>query len=242
MESGTGQDLKGIWGSSATDVFAVGSGGTVIHYDGTGWSSMQSWTDKQLNAIWGSSPGNVFAVGVSGTILTFDGSTWSQMSSGITDELAQLKGVWGSSDSNVFAVGTSGTILQFNGTIWTAMASGTSNFLNSVWGNSTDNVFTVGDMGTILFYDGTPAVTTTTTSISPPDGCPVEEIYGRDSKQAELLRIFRDSVMSKTAEGRTLIALYYGWGPFIVKTLHEDAEFKQCLREMIDGLLPMAVR
>jgi hypothetical protein len=164
------------------------------------------------------------------------------MNSGITNELAQLKGVWGTSDSNVFAVGTSGTILQFNGTIWTAMESGTANFLNSVWGSSTDNVFTVGDTGTILFYDGTSAVTTTTTSISPPDGCPVEEIYGRDSKQAELLRIFRDSAMSKTPEGRTLIALYYGWGPFIVKTLHEDAEFKQCLREMIDGLLPMAVR
>jgi hypothetical protein len=164
------------------------------------------------------------------------------MSSGITDELAQLKGVWGSSDSNVFAVGTAGTILRYNGTIWTAMESGTSNFLNSVWGSSSDNVFTVGDMGTILFYDGTPAVTTTTTSISPPDGCPVEEIYGRDSRQAALLRIFRDGVLSTTPEGRQLMALYYGWAPFIVKALREDAAFKMWLREMIDGLLPAAVR
>lgn len=122
------------------------------------------------------------------------------------------------------------------------MESGTSNFLNSVWGSSSDNVFTVGDMGTILFYDGTPSATTTTTSVRPPNSCPVEEIYGRDSRQAELLRTFRDTVIGNTPEGRQLIALYYGWGPFIVSALREDPAFKQWLREMIDGLLPPAVQ
>ena len=32
--------LYGIWGVSTDDVFAVGEGGTVLHYDGSTWSRM----------------------------------------------------------------------------------------------------------------------------------------------------------------------------------------------------------
>jgi hypothetical protein len=35
MTSGTTQTLRGIWGSSGSDVFAVGNSGTILHYDGT---------------------------------------------------------------------------------------------------------------------------------------------------------------------------------------------------------------
>jgi hypothetical protein len=34
MDSGTGNHLEGIWGSSGSDVFAVGYGGTILHYSG----------------------------------------------------------------------------------------------------------------------------------------------------------------------------------------------------------------
>ena len=34
MTSATSYDLAGVWGSSATDVFAVGEGGTILHYSG----------------------------------------------------------------------------------------------------------------------------------------------------------------------------------------------------------------
>lgn len=33
-------DLTGVWGTSSSDLFAVGSGGTVLHYDGSAWSDM----------------------------------------------------------------------------------------------------------------------------------------------------------------------------------------------------------
>ena len=36
MDSGTTNLLRDVWGSSATDVFAVGWGGTILHYDGNG--------------------------------------------------------------------------------------------------------------------------------------------------------------------------------------------------------------
>jgi hypothetical protein len=35
MLSGRERDLLGVWGSSGHDVFVVGGGGTILHYDGT---------------------------------------------------------------------------------------------------------------------------------------------------------------------------------------------------------------
>jgi hypothetical protein len=147
-----GNTLPGVWGSSGSDVFAVGQYGTLLHYDGTGWSAMNSGTTKHLNGVWGKSESDVFAVGSQGTILHYNGATWSAMSSGTT--MAYLNGVWGSSGSDVFAVGDRGTILHYDGTAWNAMISGTDKVLNDVWGSSGSDVFAVGWPGTILHYAG----------------------------------------------------------------------------------------
>jgi hypothetical protein len=70
MESGTSAPLTSVWGSSATDVFAAGTGG-MLHYDGSTWSRMDSAMIVQ--DIWGTSATNVFAVGYEGTIYHYDG-------------------------------------------------------------------------------------------------------------------------------------------------------------------------
>jgi uncharacterized repeat protein (TIGR01451 family) len=151
MSSGTGKYLFDVWGSSGSDIFAVGDAGTILHYDGLGWSPM-SGTGAELRAVWGSSGSDVFAVGSAGFILHYDGSGWSDMSShtGWT-----LYGVWGSSGSDVFAVGESGTIVHYDGVTWSPMSSGFGGRLWGVWGSSGNDVFAVGDAGTILHYDGT---------------------------------------------------------------------------------------
>ena len=66
-----GNGLLGAWGSSLSDVFAVGYGGTVLHYNGSAWGPMASGTTNQLLGVWGSSPSDVFAVGNWGTILHY---------------------------------------------------------------------------------------------------------------------------------------------------------------------------
>ncbi len=60
-----------MWGSSASDVFTVGDGGTILHSDGSSWSAMSSGTTNYLRGVWGSSGSNVFAVGDLGTILHY---------------------------------------------------------------------------------------------------------------------------------------------------------------------------
>jgi hypothetical protein len=147
-----GNPLNGVWGISATDVFAVGDAGTILHYDGTDWSAMSSGTTASLNGVWGSSAADVFAIGDDGTILHYDGTSWSAMTS---NTAWTLFGVWGSSASDVFAVGGSGTIVHYDGTSWSDITSGTTEWLFGVWGSSSTNVFAVGTGGAILHYDGT---------------------------------------------------------------------------------------
>ena len=45
--------LWDVWGLGPDDVWAVGSGGRVIHFDGTQWQSVNSGTDQNLTAVWG---------------------------------------------------------------------------------------------------------------------------------------------------------------------------------------------
>jgi hypothetical protein len=63
-----GNRLMGVWGSGASDVWAVGDSGTILHWNGSAWSSATSGTANTLTGVWGSAS-NAWAVGRSGTIL-----------------------------------------------------------------------------------------------------------------------------------------------------------------------------
>ena len=81
-----------------------------------------------------------------------------------------------------------------------------------------------------------PGSTSTTTTIK--EGlCSAEKIYGEHSEEAALLRYLRDSVLSQTPAGREIVILYYQWSPAIVKAMEEDEEFKEDVKEMMDGVL-----
>jgi hypothetical protein len=109
VASGTAQNLFGVWGSSASDVWAVGQFGTALRYDGSAWSSVARGTLNDLNSVWGSSASDVWAVGGLGTIVHWDGLAWSAAESGTT---TRLTGVWASSTGDVWVVGQGGAILR----------------------------------------------------------------------------------------------------------------------------------
>jgi hypothetical protein len=89
-----------------------------------------------------------------------------------------------------------------------------------------------------------PSTTTTTTidgetTTTIASSCPSEQIYGTHSEQTELLRHFRDNILSQTPAGQELIKLYYQWSPVIVQAMENDAEFKEEVKDMIDGVLEL---
>jgi hypothetical protein len=169
VSSGTTERLTGVWGASASDVWAVGYG-TILHYNGTAWSSVAipaTGAASFLLSVWGSSASDVWAVGYettnfTPTILHYNGTTWSTVSSGVTQLLTS---VWGTSASDVWVVGVVGTILHYDGSSWTVLlptgAAGTTNFFGA-WGSSPSNMWFVSSTGTngpgagqIHHYNGT---------------------------------------------------------------------------------------
>lgn len=62
--------LTAVWGSSANDVYVVGTSGTILHSsDGTTFTAEPSGVTFNLNGVGGSGPNDVYAVGDHGTIL-----------------------------------------------------------------------------------------------------------------------------------------------------------------------------
>jgi len=146
-----GADLAAVWSASASNAFAVGTGGKILHYDGTGWTPQPSPILADLAGVWGSSGTDVFAVGRGGTILHYDGATWSRQSSGATSD---LYAVWGSSATDVYAVGNAGALVHYDGTVWRAIPSGTDSTQTGIWGSSASDIYVVAGARTILHYDG----------------------------------------------------------------------------------------
>ena len=120
--------LAGVWGSSDTDVYAVGRDvmekPAIAHFDGVMWSIVPFCADatstacidmslaslaSALTGVWGSSASDVYAVGVGGTILHFDGSRWTLVDPSTTPPPTDLSAVSGGG-SDVIAVGSGGAI------------------------------------------------------------------------------------------------------------------------------------
>jgi hypothetical protein len=152
QSSGTTQGLNAVWGTSGSNLFAVGLGGTIRHFDGAAWSPQSSGSAQDLYGVWGSGASDVYAVGLGGTILHYDGTSWSAVGSGT---LQNLYAVWGSSAGDVFAVGSGGTILHYNGISWGPLSGVSLKDLHGVWGSSGTDVFAVGSSGVVEHYNGT---------------------------------------------------------------------------------------
>jgi hypothetical protein len=68
--------------------------------------------------------------------------------------------------------------------------------------------------------------------------CAAEAIYGENSEQTELLREYRDNVLSKTLEGQEIIKVYYKLSPTVTKLLEQRPLLKNRAKAFIDSMLP----
>ena len=146
--------LQGVWSDGPSNAWAVGSGSTILRYNGTAWSVVSDINKPiaaadNYNSVWGS--GNDVWVAGETTLLHCKSATSCAVESSGAGILYSL---WGSSASNIFAVGSGGRILRFNGTSWSAMASPTSRALARVSGSGANDVWAVGD-SVLMHFDGT---------------------------------------------------------------------------------------
>jgi hypothetical protein len=151
-----GNGLNAVWGTSSSDVFAVGGFGTIMHYDGESWSVMTSGKFCTLYDVWGSSADDVYAVGswsekgvTKSTILHYNGRQWST----VINWEGHIYRIWGSSASDIFVVGDD--ILHYDGNAWSRMTvGGRLPLIRDIWGTSPTDVYAVGSTFGFLHYDG----------------------------------------------------------------------------------------
>ena len=174
---GTLADLRDVWNFSTTNMIAVGTGGTILQYNGKIWTGLASGITTNLNAIWAANTSNAWAVGDNGVILRWNGSEWSAQTSDTTEH---LYGVFGFSATDIVAVGANGTIRRYNGTSWATVTNNDSNALFDVWGSAANNIFAVGANGTVLRWNGTswfPHASNTTNDLNAIWGFSATSIY-----------------------------------------------------------------
>jgi len=150
MENNFKTLLHGVWGSSSSDVFAVGpekyddssDDGTIYHYDGESWSVMLDGAPSGLYGVWGSSANDVF-VGGGRLILHYDGIEWSEME----NPGGSYLDIWGVSPTEVYAAGyaTGGWHFRYyDGNEWICMGKNLEGSYDAIWGSSVTDVFAVG--------------------------------------------------------------------------------------------------
>lgn len=159
---GCSSTLFGVWGSSSTNLYAVGALGAVLHWTGGAWDPEDDpdLGGSDFYAVWGTAADNVWVVGDFGRIVHFDGADWTEATTDL-ENAVPLNSVWGSGPNDVWAVGDEGTALHWDGASWTVQAFPDVATLNAVWGTAANDVWAAGfsegcacSGGALYHYDG----------------------------------------------------------------------------------------
>lgn len=75
--------FRGVWGSSATDVYAVGDAGKIFHYDGS-WSDVSvAMMPHDLRDVHGFGAGDIWVVtATAGVVVHWNGASWRTIDTG----------------------------------------------------------------------------------------------------------------------------------------------------------------
>ncbi|MEQ1505307.1 MAG: hypothetical protein ABMB14_23955 [Myxococcota bacterium] len=124
--------IFGIWGSSPTDVWAVGGDvgnslpGAIFHFDGTAWTqAAEAPADpdgnrRQAFKVWGSAADDVWVIGTGALVMHWDGAAWTGLEQPLYGE-TPLTTVSGRAPNDVYAVGgfNNAAVAHWDGTAWT---------------------------------------------------------------------------------------------------------------------------
>jgi len=145
--------LYAISGTRSDDVWAVGAGGVIVHWDGVAWTTTKISDVMYLNSVWGSSPTDVWASsGLEGKAFHYDGSAWTVAMLGAKSS----GGIWGTAANDVWIGGRGGLALHWDGQTWTTIPIPVQT-ISWIAGSGPNDVWAIGsDTGpsVLLHWDG----------------------------------------------------------------------------------------
>ena len=183
----TSVNMNAVWGSDANDVWFVGDGGTIMHWDGSILKLVSSGTTLNLYGVNGTGKDDIWAVGgdvvnsfdirdsYGFVVLHWNGKKWTSTEvEGSSEEWIALFGVWCNGKNDVWVTGGSqetgvtenghGLIGKWEGNYITGIGyEGLG--IENVWGID-DKLWFMGADGTLLSWNGSTleSVTSNTTN------------------------------------------------------------------------------
>jgi len=148
----TQRALFGLWGNES-ELWAVGTMGTVLNFDGSSWIDLApvDAEDRWLRAVHGAGS-TIWIVGDGGLALTRAAGTWTAVSTGRN---VGLRDIWTLADDDAWAVGDNATALHWNGSAWDSVDTTiTSASLRALWASASDDVWAVGSLGSVIHWNG----------------------------------------------------------------------------------------
>jgi hypothetical protein len=146
------RQVRGVWGSSPRDVYAIGPR-TVHHFDGQAWTVPTTpRLPGTVETIWGAGPDDVWVGGRSDSVLHFDGRSWTALLVGLP---AGVTTGWSSGPGSTWVGSQDGGLRHFDGGGWRDTPK--AGEMWGVWGTGNE-LWTVGHVqgtGFLSHFDGT---------------------------------------------------------------------------------------
>jgi hypothetical protein len=162
-----GQTAEKLWGTSSSNIYAVGRNGAIAHFNGSSWQKVESGTSVDLVDVWGSPDGSVvwacgYAVDYSESVILFSAgqqfrNLW-QMSIGDSGQPYRglIQSGWSIGNDSVAIVGGEGIYRhRLDGTgVGRREAYSLTAFPTRIRSSSRSTIIVSGYNGMVLHYNG----------------------------------------------------------------------------------------
>jgi hypothetical protein len=152
--------VEHIWASSPDNIYFVGWKGSIVHYNGSTFTKMESGTTCQLEDVWGIDDNHVWAVGTEtnnsrSVILFYNGKMWKTLHDTNNERKCWSNSVWTDSPYLLFLNGGSGRYLfDLMQEKLSKYESAGMCFGYDVYGAACNDIFASGQGSELLHFNG----------------------------------------------------------------------------------------
>ncbi len=170
-ENGEINTVSHIWGASSSNIYFVGNNGSIVHYDGSTFTKLESGTETRLIDIWGLDENHIWVTGrefdfppSESVLLYYNGIEWSKRAYPDDDDggtggiQRRYKFVWAYGDT-LYVTTTEGiwkrSISTNDSTLLDRQTLGTGNWsIGRIRGSNYTDVFFHRAGGFVYHYNG----------------------------------------------------------------------------------------
>ncbi len=152
-----------FWGTSSSNLFMVGTNGSIAHFNGTSWRRLESGTDQTINDVWGvNDPETSEPFTLAGASNVYNPGYIKLLqikASGFVDTIPwisqdrRISSVWFQNKNRLFTAG-GGVFRRSPVGIWKEFKEIPLIYTSRIRGQDINDIFVAGDFGIVAHWNG----------------------------------------------------------------------------------------